>query len=127
MAFREAFTSCLRPLPTPGRLITNPGDVVTGLLDIHSAWSDAGGDQNLLMKTLVATGAVAGIDFAAIAALGGEAATLTVAAYLAACATCAVSAAGSLIWQYINACQDDVVKNALVYAANNAPGGPVTA
>lgn len=85
------------------------------------------GDQALLMQTLVATGAVAGIDLTAIAALGAQAATLTVAAYIAACSACAVSAAGGAIWTYINACNDVVIKDALVYAANHAPGGPVTA
>jgi hypothetical protein len=96
MSFVDDFRSCMSPLPIPD--VDGVNEALEFLDKLHSAWENAGGDEEMLMTALLAAGAVTGIDEGAIAALG----TATVAAYIAACVACAVSAAGSSIWDLIS-------------------------
>lgn len=116
MAFIDDFSKCLSPLPTPAALIANSSDVTNSLISIARAWRAAGGTNDILLQTLVAIGAVTGIDEAALTAAGGVA----VVTYISLCASCAVTAAGPLIWVSITSCTDPYVQNALTVAANDA-------
>lgn len=124
MAFKDDFTRCLAPFPPPAQIMRSGLDVAPALSRIWRAWRDAGGSAGLLLQTIVAAGAVLGIDEAALAAAGA----ITVATYITSCAVCAVSAAGPEIWASINACTgpDDLyVHDQLELAANSAGVRPV--
>jgi hypothetical protein len=89
------------------------------LHQLHNAVESSGGDVEMTIGALVAAGALVGVDEAAIAALG-EAAGVTVAAYIAACAACAVAAAGSSVWDTITASNDSYLTQQFTVAANDA-------
>jgi NADH dehydrogenase FAD-containing subunit len=128
MAFADDFASCLSPLPTPGQLGDSLSDLLEFLHKLHSAWEASGGDDEMLLTALVAGGAL-GIDEATASALAA-AAGVTVVAYLAACISCAVVAAGPAIWSAIASSDDDYIKNQLQLAANDkgiAPPDTATA
>jgi hypothetical protein len=101
MGFSDSFASCMSPLPTPAQLLDSAGEALEFLHRLHQAWEAAGGDEEMTMGALVALGAVTGIDEATLAVLG-EAATVTVMAYIAACVGCLVAAAGSSVWDLIS-------------------------
>jgi hypothetical protein len=104
MSFSDDFSSCMssNSLPSPGDIADSVGDLLEFVDKLHTAWESAGGDDEMLIGGLVALGAATGIDEAVLAALG-EAASVTVLAYIAACVACAVTAAGSSIWSRISA------------------------
>ncbi|MCW3097937.1 MAG: hypothetical protein JWL77_3555 [Chthonomonadaceae bacterium] len=95
MSFMDDFRSCMSPLPIPD--VDGLDEALEFVHKLHSAWENAGGNEEMLMAGLLAAGAVTGIDEGAIALLG----TVTVLTYIAACVTCAVSAAGSSVWDFI--------------------------
>jgi len=105
----------MNPLPTPGDVLDSADDFLEWLEKLHSAWENAGGDEEMLMAALIAAGAVTGIDETAVAALAG----VTVLAYISACAGCLVVAAGSSIWDLISSTDDSFIKDKLTVAAND--------
>jgi hypothetical protein len=117
LSFNDDFTNCMKPLPTPAGIYTSATDISSALKPITSAWRAVGASNGIQLRTLMATAAL-GIDGTALAAI-------TVTAYVAACAACAVSVAGASVWTAITACDNDDVKAALTLAANNAGVGPV--
>lgn len=63
------------------------------LLDkLHSAWKNAGGDEEITIGALLAAGAVTGVDEAVLMVLE-EAAQIAVAVYIGACIGCIASVA----------------------------------
>jgi hypothetical protein len=124
LSFNDDFTTCMKPLPTPAGIYTSATDISNALKPITSAWRAVGATNGIQLRTLMATVAL-GIDAGAWAALSAELAAITVAAYVATCAACAVSVAGASVWTAITACDNDDVKAALTLAANNAGVGPV--
>jgi catalase (peroxidase I) len=114
MSFADDFASCLSPLPTPGNVLDSASDVLEFLHKIHTAWENSGGDDEMLLSALVTAGAVSGIDEAAVAAAG----SVTVLAYIGACAGCAASAAGSSIWRALTASNDQFINQQVTLAAN---------
>jgi predicted lysophospholipase L1 biosynthesis ABC-type transport system permease subunit len=106
------------------QIAQNASDIASALSRIWRAWRDSGGTSGFLLQTLVATGAIVGIDEGVLAAAGA----ITVVAYISSCASCAVNAAGPAIWVTINACTGDddlYVHDQLQLAANNAGVLPV--
>lgn len=115
MSFSDDFKSCLSPLPAPGDFLDSAEKFVDWLEELHSAWENSGGDDEMLMTALIAAGAVTGIDEAALATLAG----VTVLTYIAACAAALVCAVGSTIWSLISSTDDSFIKDKLVVAAND--------
>jgi hypothetical protein len=108
----------LAPLPAPQSLLDSAGDFLEWLEQLHSAWENAGGDEEMTLAALLALGAVVGVDETFVAAVG-TAAQVTVLAYIAACAACLVSASGSAVWGLISSTDDSYIQNQLTVAAND--------
>jgi hypothetical protein len=100
MGFSSDFTQCMRPLPTPMEVADSAGEVLEVLERLHNAWEAAGGNEEMTMGALVALGAATGLDEAALGALA-VAGEVTVAAYVAVCVACLVSATGSRVWDLV--------------------------
>jgi hypothetical protein len=120
MGFWDNFSGCLSSsgLPTPSEVFDSAGEVLEWLEQLHSAWENAGGDEEMLLSGLVAAGAVTGIDEGVVA----TAAAVTVSAYLAACAGCLVGAAGQSIWDALSAVAAPIDLTNLVTAAAERQG-----
>lgn len=120
MTFTDNFNSCMSSsgLPTPSQVF----DSVTDALEfLHQLETAAGGDEEMTLAALAALGAATGIDEDVLAILG-EAAEVTVEAYLSACFGCLVSAAISsgMSWQNLFASTNDPwSQNQLTIAAND--------
>jgi hypothetical protein len=115
MSFSSCFESCMSPLPVPGNFLESAEKFLDWLEELHSAWENSGGNDEALMVTLIAAGAVTGIDEAALTALAG----VTVLTYIAACITCLTSCAASEIWDLISSTDDSFIKDQLTVAAND--------
>lgn len=123
MSFSDDFNNCMTSngLPAPADLFDALSDALEVLHKLHNAWESAGGDEEMTMVALLALGAAVGIDETILAALGAafaEAAEITVAAYLAACLSCAVSAAGSAVWNAIASTDDPWLQGELTAQAD---------
>jgi len=129
MSFSNDFNSCMssNQLPTPSQVFDSLIDALDFLEQVHTAWENAGGDDQLTLGAFVALGAATGIDETVLAALGA-AAGVTVLAYLSACLACVVSVAGSSIWDTIASTQDSWLQNQLVAQADaqNIPNPTAT-
>jgi len=88
----------MSPFPTPSALLDSASEAFDKIHELYDAWEAAGGDEEMTMGSLVALGAVTGIDEAALATAGA----ITVGAYIAKCLGCVVSAAGSSIWDLLS-------------------------
>jgi len=112
MSFESDLQSCLSPLPAP--TVDGMSELVEFLHQLHSAWENAGGDEETLVTALVAAGAVTGIDEAALAAAG----ELTVAAYVGALAGCITAVLATDVWDWISSSStEDWLQQALVAQA----------
>ena len=123
MSFSDDFSSCMSSsgLPSPSDVFDGLSDALETLHKLHNAWENAGGDEEMTMAALLALGAATGIDEATLAALAtafAAAAGITVLAYLAACLSCAVSAAGSAVWNAIASTDDSWLHDQLVAQAD---------
>ena len=118
MSFSSDFTSCMSPLPTPGAVLDDAAEFMDWLEQLHGAWENAGGEEEMTLAALLALGAFTGVDETFVAAVGASA-EITVVAYITACAGCLVSAAGSSIWGLITASSDTYIKDQLTVAAND--------
>lgn len=119
MSFKDDFAQCLYPFPPPDQLSNSFLELLPKLRAINQAWGDAGRRADLAMTTLVVTAGIVGIDLEVLAAAGA----ITVAAYMARCASCAAGVAAAEMWEGIAACdgqQDLYLRNQLILAANDA-------
>jgi hypothetical protein len=90
----------MSPLPTPSELVADANEAAEFLEQLHQAWENAGGDEEMLLSALVALGAATGIDEAALGVLA-EAGTVTVTAYLSACVACLATTAAESVWAIV--------------------------
>src|SRR5438445_13789247 len=104
MSFSDDFNGCLQStgLPAPGDVVDSVEDAVDFLHKLVLAGEASGGETEGTLAALAVVGGAVGIDEAVAAALAA-AGTVTIAAYLSACASCIVVAAGSSIWDILTA------------------------
>ena len=91
-SFSDAWVGCMQGSGFPVPDVQTVNEAVEFIEEIHSAWENTGGDEQLLVGALITGGAIVGVDEAALAVLGAvaEVAVLT---YLSACMSCLGSTA----------------------------------
>lgn len=90
--FFENWVQCMDKNGFPVPSVETANEAIEFVHQLHSAWENAGGDEEMTIGALLALGAAAGIDEAALAVLG-EIAEVAVLVYIGACTLCIASVA----------------------------------
>ncbi|MGI4832330.1 MAG: hypothetical protein ACRYFK_02615 [Janthinobacterium lividum] len=90
--FSEQWAGCMQSIGLPVPNVENANEALEIFDKIHSAWESAGGEAELTIGALLATGLLTVAGGAVVEVLG-EIAAVTVAAYLGACIGCVASVA----------------------------------
>ena len=85
--FSNKYMACMRSNGLPVPTLETLNEAKDFIENLHQAWEAAGGEVEMTIGALVALGAVTGIDEEILGALG-QAAAVTVAAYIGACVGC---------------------------------------
>lgn len=91
MSFSDDWAQCMRSNGLPVITLEDLTDIKDYIEELHSAWENAGGDEEMTLAGLAALGAATGIDEGVLTALAAAGA-VTVTAYIAGCVTCLASA-----------------------------------
>ena len=85
--FSDKFTACMRGNGLPVPTMESLNEAKEFIENLHQAWEAAGGEAEMTIGALIALGAATGIDEGVLVVLG-EAAAITLAAYIGACVGC---------------------------------------
>ncbi len=91
-SFSEGWEQCMHSSGLPVPNVEDANEALEFLHKLHSAWENAGGDEQLTIGALLALGAVVGFDEGALAVLG-EVAQVAAVLYLSACVGCLAAVA----------------------------------
>jgi hypothetical protein len=91
MSVADDWAQCMRSNGMPVITLDDLSDVKEFIEEIHSAWENSGGDEEMTLAGLAALGAATGIDEGVLTALAAAGA-VTVVAYIAGCISCLASA-----------------------------------
>ena len=102
MSFGDDWGNCMRGNGLPIITLEDLSDVKEFIEEIHQAWENSGGDEEMTLGALAALGAATGLDEGILTAIAAAGA-ITLTAYVAGCVSCLVSAAGSALWDLLSA------------------------
>jgi len=90
--FSESWEQCMHGNGLPVPSVEDANEALELMHKLHSAWENAGGDEQMTIGALIALGALAGVDEGALVVLG-EVAQVAAALYISACIGCIASVA----------------------------------
>ncbi len=82
--FSENWEQCMHGMGLLVPSVEDANEALEFVHKLHSAWENAGGNEQMTIGALIVLGAFVGVDETALAALG-VAAEITATAYIAAC------------------------------------------